>query len=85
MNTSEFARGWRILLLALAGAATTASVTLLYSLGTLVLPLQLHLRRILLRRQPPPPRLRHLCLPHRLLRRPPPRDLQGARQPGPEG
>ncbi|MCY4756598.1 MFS transporter [Pelomonas aquatica] len=40
MNTSEFARGWRILLLALAGAATTASVTLLYSLGTLVLPLQ---------------------------------------------
>ncbi|MDY0748163.1 MFS transporter [Paucibacter sp. R3-3] len=40
MNNNEFARGWRILLLALAGAATTASVTMLYSLGTLVLPLQ---------------------------------------------
>ena len=38
--TSEFPRGWRILLLALAGAATTVSVTLLYSFGTLVLPLQ---------------------------------------------
>jgi MFS family permease len=37
---SEFGRGWRIVLLALAGAATTASVTLLYGFGTLVLPLQ---------------------------------------------
>jgi MFS family permease len=36
----EFTRGWRIVLLALAGAATTASVTLLYGFGTLVLPLQ---------------------------------------------
>nr|WP_315184749.1 MFS transporter [uncultured Albidiferax sp.] len=36
----EFQRGWRIVLLALAGAATTVSVTLLYSFGTLVLPLQ---------------------------------------------
>ena len=36
----EFARGWRIVLLALAGAATTASVTMLYGFGTLVLPLQ---------------------------------------------
>lgn len=36
----EFALGWRIVLLALAGAATTASVTMLYSFGTLVLPLQ---------------------------------------------
>ncbi len=36
----EFLRGWRILLLALAGAATTASVTLLYGFGTLVVPLQ---------------------------------------------
>ncbi|MBT9475203.1 MFS transporter [Polaromonas sp.] len=36
----EFQRGWRILLLALAGAATTVSVTLLYSFGTLVLPLE---------------------------------------------
>jgi MFS family permease len=38
--SNEFARGWRIVLLALAGAATTASVTLLYGFGTLVLPLQ---------------------------------------------
>ena len=36
----EFRRGWRIVLLALAGAATTVSVTLLYGFGTLVLPLQ---------------------------------------------
>lgn len=36
----EFSRSWRIVLLALAGAATTASVTLLYGFGTLVLPLQ---------------------------------------------
>jgi len=36
----EFTRGWRIVLLALAGAGTTASVTLLYGFGTLVLPLQ---------------------------------------------
>ena len=36
----EFSRGWRIVLLALAGAATTASVTMLYGFGTLVLPLQ---------------------------------------------
>lgn len=36
----EFRRGWRIVLLALAGAASTVSVTLLYSFGTLVLPLQ---------------------------------------------
>lgn len=36
----EFGRGWRIVLLALAGAATTASVTMLYGFGTLVLPLQ---------------------------------------------
>lgn len=39
-GTQEFARGWRIVLLALAGAATTASVTMLYGFGTLVLPLQ---------------------------------------------
>ncbi len=39
-ETAEFRRGWRILLLALAGAATTASVTMLYGFGTLVLPLQ---------------------------------------------
>lgn len=39
-GTGEFTRGWRIVLLALAGAATTASVTLLYGFGTLVLPLQ---------------------------------------------
>lgn len=38
--SGEFARGWRIVLLALAGAGTTASVTLLYGFGTLVLPLQ---------------------------------------------
>ena len=38
--SGEFQRGWRILLLALAGAATTVSVTLLYSFGTLVLPLE---------------------------------------------
>ncbi len=37
---NEFRRGWRVLLLALAGAATTVSVTLLYSFGALVLPLQ---------------------------------------------
>jgi MFS family permease len=36
----EFTRGWRIVLLALAGAGTTASVTMLYGFGTLVLPLQ---------------------------------------------
>ncbi|CAN5342245.1 MFS transporter [soil metagenome] len=36
----EFQRGWRILMLALVGAATTVSVTLLYSFGTLVLPLE---------------------------------------------
>ena len=36
----EFSRGWRIVLLALAGAATTVSVTLLYGFGSLVLPLQ---------------------------------------------
>ena len=36
----EFGRGWRIVLLALAGAATTASLTLLYGFSTLVLPLQ---------------------------------------------
>ncbi len=39
-HEGEFHRGWRIVLLALAGAATTASVTLLYGFGTLVLPLQ---------------------------------------------
>lgn len=39
-ETSEFRHGWRIVLLALAGAATTASVTMLYGFGTLVLPLQ---------------------------------------------
>lgn len=39
-SSGEFARGWRIVLLALAGAATTVSVTLLYGFGTLVLPLQ---------------------------------------------
>ena len=39
-STGEFKRGWRIVLLALAGAATTVSVTLLYGFGTLVLPLQ---------------------------------------------
>ena len=38
--SGEFRRGWRIVLLALAGAATTVSVTLLYGFGTLVLPLQ---------------------------------------------
>lgn len=38
--TPEFARGWRIVVLALAGAATTASVTMLYGFGTLVVPLQ---------------------------------------------
>ncbi len=37
---NEFLRGWRIVLLALAGAATTASVTLLYGFGTLVVPLE---------------------------------------------
>jgi MFS family permease len=36
----EFTRGWRIVLLALAGAGTTASVTMLYGFGTLVLPLE---------------------------------------------
>jgi MFS family permease len=40
VSSGEFARGWRIVLLALAGAATTVSVTLLYGFGTLVLPLQ---------------------------------------------
>ena len=39
-SLGEFQRGWRIVLLALAGAATTVSVTLLYSFGTLVMPLQ---------------------------------------------
>lgn len=38
--SGEFGRGWRIILLALAGAATTASVTMLYGFGTFVLPLQ---------------------------------------------
>src|SRR5258706_5268796 len=36
----EFQRGWRIVLLALAGAATTASVTLLYGFGVFVVPLE---------------------------------------------
>lgn len=40
MPEGEFRRGWRIVLVALAGAATTASVTLLYGFGTLVVPLQ---------------------------------------------
>jgi MFS family permease len=36
----EFRRGWRILVLALMGAATTVSVTLLYGFGALVVPLE---------------------------------------------
>ena len=39
-TASEMRRGWRILLLSLAGAATTVSVTLLYGFGALVVPLQ---------------------------------------------
>lgn len=40
MPVREFGRGWRIVLLALVGASTTVSVTLLYGFGALVLPLQ---------------------------------------------
>lgn len=36
----EFRRGWRIVLLALAGAATTMSVTLLYGFGAMVVPME---------------------------------------------
>ena len=38
-NTGEFRRGWRIVLLAFVGAASTVSVTLLYGFGAMVLPL----------------------------------------------
>lgn len=39
-GANEFRRGWRVLLLALVGAGTTASVTLLYGFGALVVPLE---------------------------------------------
>ncbi|MBQ1764880.1 MAG: MFS transporter [Aquincola sp.] len=39
-QVGEFHRGWRIVLLALAGAATTMSVTMLYGFGAMVLPLE---------------------------------------------
>ena len=38
-NSGEFRRGWRIVLLAFVGAASTVSVTLLYGFGAMVLPL----------------------------------------------
>ncbi|WP_296261244.1 MULTISPECIES: MFS transporter [unclassified Pseudomonas] len=38
--TGEFPRGWRIVLLGLAGVLTSMSAALLYGFGTLVIPLQ---------------------------------------------
>lgn len=40
VQTPEFAQGWRTLLLALAGVATSVSALLIYSLGTLIVPLE---------------------------------------------
>ncbi|MCY4756589.1 MFS transporter [Pelomonas aquatica] len=39
LATSEFRSGWKTLLLALAGVATSVSALLIYSLGTLIVPL----------------------------------------------
>lgn len=39
-NNKEFARGWKILILAFFGVATSAAVLPLYSFGTLMVPLQ---------------------------------------------
>jgi MFS family permease len=38
-SSGEFRRGWRMVLLAFIGAASTVSVTLLYGFGAMVLPL----------------------------------------------
>ncbi|HBX55695.1 MFS transporter [Pseudomonas sp. UBA2684] len=40
IDTGEFKRGWRVLLLGLAGICTSISVGLLYGFGTLVIPLE---------------------------------------------
>lgn len=40
IDTREFKRGWRVLLLGLAGICTSISVGLLYGFGTLVIPLE---------------------------------------------
>ncbi|TWC40182.1 putative MFS family arabinose efflux permease [Pseudomonas sp. SJZ079] len=40
IDTGEFQHGWRVLLLGLAGICTSISVGLLYSFGTLVIPLE---------------------------------------------
>lgn len=39
-NSTEFKRGWRILLLALVGVATSSSSLLLYSFSSMVVPLE---------------------------------------------
>jgi len=39
-RSGEFARGWPTLLLALVGVATSVSALLIYSLGTLIVPLE---------------------------------------------
>ncbi|MGH8416906.1 MAG: MFS transporter [Pseudomonas sp.] len=40
VSTGEFHRGWRIVVLGLAGVLTSMSAALLYGFGTLVIPLQ---------------------------------------------
>lgn len=39
-NSTEFKRGWRVLILALVGVATSSSSLLLYSFSSLVIPLE---------------------------------------------
>ncbi|MBD1552578.1 MFS transporter [Pseudomonas typographi] len=39
-NTAEFKRGWRVLILAVVGVATSSSSLLLYSFSSMVIPLQ---------------------------------------------
>lgn len=40
LDTAEFKRGWRVLVLALVGVATSSSSLLLYSFSSMVIPLQ---------------------------------------------
>ncbi len=39
-NTAEFKRGWRVLILAIVGVATSSSSLLLYSFSSMVIPLE---------------------------------------------
>ncbi|MEO8647029.1 MAG: MFS transporter, partial [Pseudomonas sp.] len=39
-DNAEFKRGWRVLILALVGVATSSSSLLLYSFSSMVIPLE---------------------------------------------